>query len=296
MSITLAFDATHLFIGQLPRGSQACGYDTGSNGVAWTAADWAAHPGAVHIDQDVHASDFTADVLDCEKGAVPVGSGLIPLWAESAQHNFRLAVRPGQRMPAIYCSASNVTANVNALVRGGIKGGVGLWVASWGIGQNAAVADVLAGTGPFPVIGVQFSDLGDIDADVFSDAWLANTSRVPVPAPAWTYGPVRGLQVASVGPSSVKVSFSAPSVTVPAGVVNPVGIGRYEIAVTLEGSPVDLSTYPRFRVKRPNPQAEQVGSLPPGTELTAWVRAWSTDPGDSHAGPWATVNFETKTA
>jgi hypothetical protein len=296
VSITLAFDATHAFISQLPRGSQACGYDTGSDGVPWTAADWAAHPGAVHIDQDPAASDFTADVLDCERGAVPVGSPLIPVWASMAHTRFMLATRPGQRRPAVYCSASSVTANVNALIAGGVRSGVGLWVASWGIGQAQAVADVLAGAGPFPVIGMQFTDLGTVDADVFSTTWLADVSRVPVPAGAWTYGPVRGLQVVSAGPSSVKLSFSAPSVTVPAGVVNPVGIGSYEIAVTREGSAADLGTYPRFRVKTPNPQVEQVGSLPSGTELTAWVRAWSTDPGDSHAGPWATVNFETETA
>lgn len=296
MSITPAFDATHLFISQLPRGSQACGYDTGSDGVTWTAADWAAHPGAVHIDQDPAAGDFTADVLDCENGAVPVGSPLIATWVIRALANWFAGTRPGQRMPAIYCSASNVTANVNALVRGGIKGGVGLWVADWDFSQAQAIADVLSAAGPFPVIGVQFTDNGDFDSDVFSTAWLENTSRVPVPSGSWTYGPVRGLEVLSAGPSSVKVSFSAPSVTVPAGVQNPVGIGSYEIAVTLEGSPVNLNTYPRFRDKRPNPQAEQVGSLPPGTELTAWVRAWSTDPDDAHAGPWATVNFETKAA
>jgi hypothetical protein len=100
--------------------------------------------------------------------------------------------------------------------------------------------------------------------------------------------------VVSVGPSSVKVSFSAPSVTVPPGIPDATGIGSYELAVTFEGSAADLPLYPRFRAKGANPQVEQVGSLPAASELTIWVRALSTDPGNAHAGIWATANFETK--
>jgi hypothetical protein len=292
MPVTLAFDATHQFVSQLPKGFQACGYDTGP-GVAWTAADWAAHPGAVHIDQDPGASDFTSDILDCESGAVPVGSMEIPNWAKRTTENFAAVTRPGQRRPGIYCSASNVTANVNALVAGGIKGGIGLWVADWDLSQAQAIADVLSGAGPFPLIGMQFTDDGEFDSDVFSSAWLADVSHRAPPS-GWAYGPVRALEVVSVGPSSVKVSFSAPSVTVPPGIPDATGIGSYELAVTFEGSAADLPLYPRFRAKGANPQVEQVGSLPAASELTIWVRALSTDPGNAHAGIWATANFETK--
>lgn len=183
MSITLAYDVTHANLPSAPKGVQLFGYATGSGGIAWTAADWAAHPGAGRIDQDVAASDGTADVLDVENGAVPVGSAEIARWAKVAMASFAAATRPGQREPAIYMSASNVTAVVNALIAGGVKSGVGLWVANWNMTQAQAVANVLAASGPFPVIGVQFRDAGPDDVDVFSSAWLAKVSAKPAPPP-----------------------------------------------------------------------------------------------------------------
>src|SRR5689334_21874261 len=103
--ITAAHDATHQFIGHLP-GGQAAGYTTGTADIRWTNADWDAHPGAVRIDQDFAASDPSADVLDVENGAATFTD--CPVWAQRAKADFANAVRPGQREPAIYFSASNV--------------------------------------------------------------------------------------------------------------------------------------------------------------------------------------------
>lgn len=275
MSFTFAFDVTARFYSQVPQGFQLAGYDTGSEGIAWTPAMWAAHPGAVHIDQDVRASDGTADVLDCEEGAVPVGSALIASWARTAQENWAAAKRPGQRRPAIYCSASNVTANVNALVKGGILHGVGLWVASWGIGTAAALAELAEASGPYPVIGMQFADDGDYDADVFSSAWLEDVS-----GDGWVFGPVRKFALAAHS-RGFTVSFFSP------GIPQKLGVGDYEVAVFAgewESGP-QAAGYPYYE---PKTHASKVivsaNDLVSGTQYTVGVRAIATN--GSHAGPW----------
>jgi hypothetical protein len=180
-------DATHDNISHLPPG-QAAGYSTGTGPhIRWTAADWAARPGAVRIDQDPAASDPTADVLDVEEGAAPLGR--CAPWAEAAAASFARGTRPGQRSPAIYMSASMVTPVVNALIAGGITEGVSLWIADWDLTEAQARAVVQAAGGPFPVIGVQYRNAGLYDVSVFSKAWLAAVSGDPAaPHPAQWHG------------------------------------------------------------------------------------------------------------
>jgi hypothetical protein len=181
---TPGFDVTHTFISAAPRSGQAAGYTTGSGGIAWSTQDWAAHPGALHIDQDPGASDHTADILDSEAGAVTPGSPLIAEWAKKTLANYHAGVRPGQRSPAIYMSEANVAANVNALISGGITSGIGLFVADWNWTDAEAIARIKAAAGPFPIIGVQYADAGAYDRDEFSTAWLAHISgQPPVPVP-----------------------------------------------------------------------------------------------------------------
>ena len=128
MAVIAGFDAIHANIGHLPRGAQAAGYTTGSSDIRWVAADWAAHKGAVRICQD-SGSDHSADVLDVESGAASNVDAA--MWAPRAAAAFKAASRPGQREPAVYTSASNVTPLVNTLIGHGIKSGVNLWVANW---------------------------------------------------------------------------------------------------------------------------------------------------------------------
>jgi hypothetical protein len=179
-TVIVCYDATRGNISHLPKG-QAAGYATGSGTVPWTAADWAQHPGAVRIDQDPAASDPTADVLDVEAGAAgpPVAAG----WAKRALVDYLTAKRPGQRRPAIYMSRSQVTAVCNALTAGGVKSGVGLWIADWSRTQAQAAAEVSAASGPYPVIGVQYSNAGLYDISVFSAAWLKEVSVAQQPEP-----------------------------------------------------------------------------------------------------------------
>ena len=179
MSVVVGHDATHANISHLPSG-QAAGYTTGSGGIAWTAADWHNHPGAVRICQD-NGSDHTADVLDVERGAATnTDAGR---WFKAALGAYQSAARPGQRSPAVYTSASNVTPLVNALIAAGVKDGCALWVANWDLTSAQAVADVENAAGPFPIVGIQYSSGAFYDTDVFSSSWLSRVSHARPAAP-----------------------------------------------------------------------------------------------------------------
>jgi hypothetical protein len=293
VSIVFACDVTAANYGRQPAGLQLAGYSTGGSGIAWTAAMWAAHPGAVRIDQDPAATVVTADVLDVENGAVPVGSPRVATWAQDAMISYAEAKRPGQRQPAVYCSASNVTANVNALIAGGVRSGVGLWVANWNLTSAQSVAEVLAASGPFPVIGVQYTDEGDLDLDVFSAVWLDTVSGKPAPQPpapaSWSFGPLTDFKLAAVGPHSLKVTFSAPSAFTGTPPTPAPGISQYQMAVCKGASlGTDIPGYPRYLAKGANPESWSEGGLTPNTQYTVAVRAYGT-----HSGPWSTATFTT---
>jgi len=173
-SAVVGYDLISANIGHAPAGAQLAGYSTGSGSIPWTAAQWAAHPGTVRIDQDAAASDPTADVLDVERGAATLAD--CPGWAKRAVKDFTAAARPGQRWPAIYASASSITPVVNALIAGGVTSEVGLWVANWSFTKAEAFAEVLNAAGPFPIVAVQWASGAFYDTDVFSQRWLANVS------------------------------------------------------------------------------------------------------------------------
>ena len=173
ISTILCYDATSTSYSHLPSGQHA-GYTTGSGGIAWTAAQWAASPGAVRIDQDYQAVDHTADVLDVENGAATPAD--CPVWVKACLANYHLGARSGQRSPAIYVNGSNISAVVNSLIAGGVTSGVGIWLADWNLNAVQAAARVVAGSGPFPIIGVQFSDAGLFDISAFSVPWLDTVS------------------------------------------------------------------------------------------------------------------------
>jgi hypothetical protein len=174
------YDAIGDNVSHLPKGQQVAGYMTGSGFVPWSAAQWAAHPGAVRIDQapvNTPANE-TADVLDVENGAATLAD-IVP-WAKAALANFRNGVRPGQRSPAIYASRSLITEVVNALIAGGITAGIGLAIADFSGGEAKATAEVANSVGPFPVVWRQFSSGQFYDYGVFSVPWLAHVSK-PIP-------------------------------------------------------------------------------------------------------------------
>lgn len=159
------------------------GYDTGTNGVAWTSQQFNDNPGALHIWQSpqVPNASATFDVYDLEAnaGTLPI----LPIAIHNAQIAYQAAFRPGQRRPAPYMSRDTVTAAVNALTAHGLTTGVGIWLAD---PCDAATAAGLVGTmlGPFPIIGVQYQFLGTHDVSLFSTAWLNDVSGKPAAPPA----------------------------------------------------------------------------------------------------------------
>ena len=192
VDFVVGFDAIHDNVPHLPKG-QVAGYDTGSPDIRWAAEDWARHPGAVHIDQDATATDPESDILDVESGAATPAD--CPRWCKAAVDAYVAAKRPGQRRPAVYCSANNVSTVVNALIAGGVTSGVGLWVANWNLTQAQSVAAVLAASGPFPIDAIQFTDApGFYDIDVFDGPWLRTVSGKPAPPPK-PAGPFRHVTI-----------------------------------------------------------------------------------------------------
>lgn len=187
LGVVLGYDATHDNIRTLPANGQKAGYVTGSSDIVWTADDFAAHPGAIRIDQSPLPGvwDETADIDDYENGAVNLNE--LAGRAKARQNSFKNARRPGQREPGVYASADNVTPVVNALIAGGVNNGVGLWIAHFGISEPTAVAAVQNAAGPFPIIAFQYDNGPTFDFDVFSDHWVNNVSRTPIPPPVdWT--------------------------------------------------------------------------------------------------------------
>lgn len=197
----IGFDATHKHAHEIQAGHVAAGYVTGSADVQWTAEDWAAHPGAVKIDQSPLSTvwDATADVQDYENSAVRLDelAPRVKVMLAAYHHG----ARPGQRMPAIYASEANITKVVNALIAGGVTGGVGLGVAHWGISEAEAAAKVATASGPFPIIWYQFANRGTYDEGVFSVPWLHQVSARPVQPPPgqWNHDGFTWRQFVGVG-------------------------------------------------------------------------------------------------
>jgi hypothetical protein len=180
MSIIPVLDATHKNVGTIPANMQAALYTTGSSDIKATAADFKAHPNAIHICQD-HGSDVTADMLDMETGAATPHDAI--LWLPKARAAFNTNARPGQRWPGIYAQQSRITEMANALVTAH-DNNVPLWIAHWGVSQVNATNEIVTTSGPFPVVGMQIANQVTHDFSLFSTTWLNRTSLMPTAIPA----------------------------------------------------------------------------------------------------------------
>lgn len=279
-------DATTGNAGAIPAGLQAAGYTTGP-GIAWTAKQWAARPGAVRIDQDPSARDPTADVLDVENGAASPAE--CAGWYRAALADFKTGKRPGQREPAFYVNLSNVGQVAGDLLAAGITG-AGLWIAEWSFSQAVAQALLTWATstgGPWPVMGIQYSDQGGggaYDLNVFSGAWLG---RVSGPVPAKAYGAPLNLTARS-GYHSVALAWDRPSPV--AGLPDP---AEYAVFVYRGLAASRLTIVPSYpRVVR-GATSVQDGSLEPGTVYTAHVVASGPDGADAAPWTYASARFVT---
>jgi hypothetical protein len=178
LGIVIGFDCTHDNIPNTPHNTQLAGYTTGTPDIKWTVTDFAAFPTALRICQD-SGTDLTADYLDVESEAATFDNAAT--WYPEALHSYTVSIRPGQRHPSIYVSASNVTPLVNTLIAKGITSGPGLIIADWDLTQAQAVGDVQDAAGPFPVRGVQFHNDGPFDIDIWDKTWVNTVSGVAVP-------------------------------------------------------------------------------------------------------------------
>lgn len=179
MGFTFVDDVTRAFIGSAPSGATLAGYTTGSNGIAWGMADWAAHPTAIRIDQDAGASDYTADILDVEFGAATLNE--IVRWVTNARIKRAAGARPGQRDPGLYFSLSNLSGIVNTLNSAGLTK-VPLWIADWMNSQSVAESMIGVMHSGHPCVGVQYRNAGTFDMDVFDSGWFASSAVVTMPS------------------------------------------------------------------------------------------------------------------
>lgn len=187
MSIATVYgwDATGDNLANAPHTGQGATYITGWGGVPATAAQLAQHPGILKYDQSpTEASiDFTCDLFDFETGCMTTGT--LADTVKKAQANFRAVSTPGQRYPAVYMQRSNVTLVVNTLIAGGVTS-CPLVIADWNNNPGAAASEVATASGPFPVVGRQYSDVGAYDLDVWSVPWVTTVAGHPKPPPAQT--------------------------------------------------------------------------------------------------------------
>lgn len=188
-------------------------------------------------------------------------------------------IKAGQSLPVLYSSRDSVQSVLNALSPLGVsRSEIRILSAHYGAGKHICAPATCGWS--LTADGTQWTDSyaglhgSKIDMSLLSDTFFAN----------WTFGPVRNLAVASVGPSSVKLTWDSPAVPMPAGIVD------YEIAIQHNG--VDVASYPRYLAKGSNPETWQGGSLKAGTAYVAMVRAQAA--GGAHSGPWAKVSFTTK--
>jgi Putative peptidoglycan binding domain len=174
VTAVFATDATTANMARMPAGFRV-GYSTGP-GIAWTTPQWQANPGALRTCQDAGATDATADVLDVENYAATVAD--CPGWVKRARAAYAAALRPGQREPCIYVNQSNIHLVANELLNAGVTGVVYLWLADYNYSPAAAAALVVAASGPYPEVGIQYAVDGDWDLDVFASSWLNVQSGV----------------------------------------------------------------------------------------------------------------------
>lgn len=185
MDLTTVYDCIGAKLGtfDVPPGVLMAGYVTGSGDVPWTPAQFAAHPGAIQIDQSPTdtPADETADMIDVEDQAATIAD--VPIWVHGAWTSYRAGRRPGQRTPTAYVEESELTPVANALNAAGITSGVNLFL-SKPMPEHAA-RDMLASTGgPFPLVGIQYEFGQDYDVSLVSTGWLNNVSHTaPPPGP-----------------------------------------------------------------------------------------------------------------
>lgn len=255
----------------------------GSGYIAATDAQLAEYPDCVKYAQLPTGDPLWADVLDFEAGAAT--SAELVTWAKGALESYQKASHPGQRMPTVYCSASNVHVVANALTDGGVKSGVGLGIANWNLTESQAAQDVIDRSGPYPIVFVQYADPGPYDLNAYSTAWLNTRSGKPKPK---GYGPPRDLK-ATGGDTSVRLTWQPPGT---AGLPAP---DDYLVYVYRGLSCTRSSLVPTYPRHVGEVAGWQGGSLERGGTYTAHLVASGENGADILPYTYASAVFHTST-
>jgi fibronectin type III domain protein len=228
--------------------------------------------------------DNEAEALDIENGAAT---------PESAATWYERQKARGVARPCLYASVSLMESDVVPVITaaGIARESVRLWTAHTEAGEHicgprtCGMLSVDADGTQWTFSAVVDGEARNLDQSLLRDDFFG-TPVPPKPPADWTFGPVRGLEVVSAGPHSVRLSWSSPAVAMPEAV------SWYQVVIRKDGQ--DVESYPRVDPKHVNPETWQGGSLAPGTEYEALVRAVAK--GGGHASPWASVMFKTATA
>ena len=228
-------------------------------------------PGAHILTLTVLGGGAKADGCDMEPGDLSPASAADWLWRQ---------VTAGAWRPVLYASRDSVPRVLQPLSQLGVtRPAIRILSAHYGEGEH--ICSPAACGAPFTADGTQWTDRFRTPSGALVDMSMLAGNFFGPPS-AWVFGAVRGL-TARPGHTSVLLSWSSPAHPEPGAV------HHYQVTVRHEGR--DVPSYPRDVPKGTNPQSWQGGSLQPGTQYEALVRAMTAD--GSHASPWASVVFTT---
>jgi hypothetical protein len=181
LATVTGYDVTSENYYHRPATGQPAFYVTGTPDIIATPVMRSTYPTAILINQSSTDQNVIADMYDVETGALTPAQ--VPSLIQSAR-TARLSGN-GRRNPGVYVNQSNKTAVVNELVAASLTN-VPLWVADYDLTVDEATTLLQASSGPYPIVGYQYSDAGYFDEDVWLTSWVDAVSMVGVQY-GWAY-------------------------------------------------------------------------------------------------------------
>lgn len=151
------------------------GYANGD--YAWSPADWARFPKAVHVTIDTNGNDPGADVLDVEVGdATPEHA---PSWAKLHRE-----LHPDGPLPVLYCNRSTLTRLFNAMAANGLHIGTDFLIGIATLDGTKRVDD-MTGVAFVQYAGESQTGAHYDESIVYMDSWKPSATA-PTPPPGGT--------------------------------------------------------------------------------------------------------------
>jgi hypothetical protein len=181
LATVTGYDVTSENYYHRPATGQPAFYVTGTPDIIATPVMRSTYPTAILINQSSTDQNVIADMYDVETGALTPAQ--VPALIESAR-TARLSGN-GRRNPGVYVNQSNITPVVNALTAAKLVN-VPLWVADYNFTLNGAITALQGSNGPYPIVGYQYANVIEYDADVWLASWVNAVSMVGVQY-EWAY-------------------------------------------------------------------------------------------------------------